>query len=186
MLTKADIRKIVLARRNAASAEWRETASVEIANRGVAVVAAGPGGPVAGYWPLKSEADPRPLLAELHDYGRSLALPVITHPDVLFRRYIEGVDLVEAGFGTLGPDVSADLLRPAIVLVPLIAFDARCNRIGWGQGHYDRVIERLLADGAPLLTIGIAFSFQKVDAIPFEVHDQPLDMVITEQDVFRR
>jgi 5-formyltetrahydrofolate cyclo-ligase len=154
-------------------------ASRDIARHALPLVASGPGGPVAGYWPYKSEADPRPLMAMARGYGRPLALPVIQHPHVIFRRWIEGVDLADAGFGTLGPDASADEVVPAVLLVPLAAFDQQGNRIGWGQGHYDRVIARLAAAGE-LLTIGIAFSFQQVDAVPAEQHDRPLDAVVTE------
>jgi 5-formyltetrahydrofolate cyclo-ligase len=184
--TKSSIRKAVLARRNAVSPEWRAKASDDLALRALACAASGPGGPVAGYWPYKSEADPRPLMHQLRAHGRTLALPVIEHPRVEFRRHIEGVDLVDAGFGTLGPDATADVLRPAVLLVPLAAFDSGCNRIGWGQGHYDRVIEQLRADGEPLLTIGIAFSLQQVDHVPAEAHDKSLDLIVTEQAIFRR
>jgi 5-formyltetrahydrofolate cyclo-ligase len=184
MLSKTDIRKSVLAKRNATSAAWRAMASEDIARHALAAASSGPGGPVAGYWPYKSEADPRPLMEKLRNYGRTLALPVIDHPHVIFRRWIEGVDLVDAGFGTLGPDASADVQRPAVLLVPLAAFDAAGNRIGWGQGHYDRVIERLLADGEPLLTVGIAFSFQQVERVPAERHDRPLDVIATELGLF--
>jgi 5-formyltetrahydrofolate cyclo-ligase len=158
-VTKADIRKSVLAKRNAASSEWRAMASADLARHALPHVSSGPGGPVAGYWPYKSEAD------------------------VVFRRWIEGVELVDAGFGTLGPDASADIQRPAILLVPLAAFDSSGHRVGWGQGHYDRVIEKLLADGDPLLTVGIAFSFQQVEHVPSEAHDRPLDLIVTEQGV---
>jgi 5-formyltetrahydrofolate cyclo-ligase len=184
-MTKAEIRSIVLAKRNAASSEWRAMASRDLARHVLPYLASAPGGPVAGYWPYKSEADPRPLMELMAEYGRTLALPVIEHPQILFRRWIPGVDLVDAGFGTLGPDSRADLLRPAVLLVPLAAFDGAGNRIGWGQGHYDRVIARLAADGAPLLTVGIAFSCQQVEAVPFEAHDRPLDMVVTELGVLR-
>jgi 5-formyltetrahydrofolate cyclo-ligase len=184
VLSKADLRKSILSKRNSVSEAWRAMASRDIARIALPFVTNGPGGPVAGYWPYKSEADPRPLMYHAQDYGRTLALPVIQHPLVIFRRFVEGVDLVDAGFGTLGPDPSADILRPSVLLVPLAAFDGSCNRIGWGQGHYDRVIERLLADGEPLLTVGIAFSFQQVSQIPVEPHDRALDMVITEHNVF--
>jgi 5-formyltetrahydrofolate cyclo-ligase len=183
--SKAEIRKRVLYKRNVVSAEWRAMASADIARNAAAHVAAGPGGAVAGYWPYKSEADPRPLMHEASRYGRPLALPVIIHPNVIFRRWIEGVELVDAGFGTLGPDASADVLRPSVVLVPLAAFDASGQRIGWGEGHYDRVIARLAADGEPLLTVGIAFSFQQVERVPAEPHDRPLDLIVTELGVIR-
>ncbi len=183
--TKPAIRKRILAKRDAVSPEWRAMASGDLAKQALGAAASGPGGPVAGYWPFRSEADPRPLMRRLADYGRSLALPVIDDPHVIFRRWIEGVDLVDAGFGTLGPDASADEVRPAILLVPLAAFDRRGARIGWGKGHYDRVIARLLADGEPLLTIGIAFSFQEVEAVPAEAHDRRLDLIATELGLIR-
>jgi 5-formyltetrahydrofolate cyclo-ligase len=178
--TKADIRKRILAKRNAVSPEWRAMASRAIARHALPAAANGPGGPVAGYWPYKSEADPRPLMEMLGRYGRPLALPVIQHTDVIFRRWIDGVELVDAGFGTLGPDPTSDEVQPAVLLVPLAAFDAAGNRVGWGQGHYDRVIDKLAATGAGLLTIGVAFSFQQVHGVPAEPHDRPLDMIITE------
>jgi 5-formyltetrahydrofolate cyclo-ligase len=183
-MTKTAIRTAILGKREAVSAEWRAMASQDIATRALPHLSSGPGGPVAGYWPYKSEADPRPLMDLLRNFGRPLALPVIHHPNVIFRRYIEGVDLVDAGFGTMGPDATAQEMRPAVLLVPLAAFDATGNRIGWGQGHYDRVIERLLADGEPLLTVGIAFSFQQTDHVPAEPHDRALDLIVTEQAVF--
>jgi 5-formyltetrahydrofolate cyclo-ligase len=178
--TKADIRKRILAKRESASPEWRAMASGDIARHALPIAASGPGGAAAGYWPYKSEADPRPLMELLRLYGRPLALPVIQHPDVIFRRWIEGVDLVDAGFGTLGPDPTSDTVQPAVLLVPLAAFDGAGNRIGWGQGHYDRVIEKLLAADPDLLTIGVAFSFQRIDRVPTEPHDRPLDVIVTE------
>jgi 5-formyltetrahydrofolate cyclo-ligase len=69
--------------------------------------------------------------------------------------------------------------------VPLAAYDVAGNRIGWGQGHYDRAIARLMAAG-DVLTIGVAFSFQQVDAVPVEAHDKPLDAVVTELGVVRQ
>jgi 5-formyltetrahydrofolate cyclo-ligase len=180
--TKTAIRKRILAKRNAASPEWRAMASKDIARHALPLAASGPGGAVAGYWPYKSEADPRPLMELLRRHGRPLALPVIRHPEVIFRRWIDGVELVDAGFGTLGPDPTADEVTPAVLLVPLAAFDAAGNRIGWGQGHYDRVIARLAA-ADEVMTIGVAFSFQQVDAVPAEAHDRPLDAIATELGV---
>jgi 5-formyltetrahydrofolate cyclo-ligase len=183
--SKSDIRKTILAKRDAASPEWRAMASRDIARHALPLASSGPGGAVAGYWPYKSEADPRPLMRLLADHGRPLALPVIEHPNVIFRRWIEGVELVDAGFGTLGPDTTADAVTPAVLLVPLAAYDVAGNRIGWGQGHYDRAIARLMAAG-DVLTIGVAFSFQQVDAVPVEAHDKPLDAVVTELGVVRQ
>jgi 5-formyltetrahydrofolate cyclo-ligase len=177
---KALLRKEAFARRAALSPEWRAQASKDMARHAASVLALGPGGLVSGYWPIRSEADPLPILRHASTFGRGVALPVVRHPTLVFRRFIEGVDLVDAGFGTLGPDETADEVRPAILIVPLAAFDDRGQRLGYGQGHYDRTIAALKSDGLPLLTLGIAFSQQKVPSLPSEPHDVPLDLVVTE------
>jgi 5-formyltetrahydrofolate cyclo-ligase len=184
---KAAIRKVILARRDATDPAWRAEASGAIAENIAKLRLGWPAGPIAAYWPYKSEADPRPALERIAARdGRVMALPVIAHPQMRFLAYSPHQPLVEAGFGTMGPPHDALEVRPAILLVPLAAFDAERNRIGWGKGHYDRAIERLVADGAPLLTIGIAFSFQQVPAAPAEAHDRPLDAIVTEAGAFVR
>jgi 5-formyltetrahydrofolate cyclo-ligase len=182
---KASMRKDALARRASLSLEWRAQASADMARHAASVLALGPGGPIAGYWPIRSEADPLPLLQLASRFGRATALPVVRHPALLFRRFIEGVELVDAGFGTMGPDATADEVRPAILIVPLAAYDDHGHRLGYGQGHYDRTISAMKRDGLPLLTLGIAFSQQKVTALPIEPHDIPLDHVVTEQGLER-
>ncbi len=185
--SKALIRKAILRERDSRDPAWREAASAAIA-RTVAVLASRlPKGPIAAYWPYKSEADPRPALGVLAEAaGAQMTLPVIAHPHMRFLHYVPGGPMVEAGFGTLGPPHDAPELRPSTLLVPLAAFDSSCQRIGWGKGHYDRAIERLYADGGPLLTIGMAFSFQQADHVPAEPHDRALDYVATEERLFAR
>jgi 5-formyltetrahydrofolate cyclo-ligase len=185
-LDKTEIRKGILKIRDSKNAQWRAEASEAIAMRASTLAEKLPDGPIAAYWPYKSEADALPLLERLAAGTRQMGLPVIAHPHMRFLLYVPGNPMVEAGFGTMGPPHDAEELRPAVLLVPLAAFDARCNRIGWGKGHYDRAIERLYADGAPLVTIGVAFSFQQVPHVPVEAHDRPLDFVVTETALFAR
>jgi 5-formyltetrahydrofolate cyclo-ligase len=181
---KAAIRKAVLKERDSRSPEWRAQASLAIAGHIPTLLNLLPPGPVAAYWPYKSEADPRPALEVLAIAGgRQRALPVIAHPHMRFLHYVPGAPMVEAGFGTLGPPHDAPELRPSVLLVPLAAFDRRCQRIGWGKGHYDRAISRFYQDGAPLFTIGIAFSFQQTAEVPVEPHDRPLDRIVTEAGI---
>jgi 5-formyltetrahydrofolate cyclo-ligase len=68
-----------------------------------------------------------------------------------------------------------------LLLMPLSAFDARGNRLGYGAGHYDRAIARLRAKGKSPVLIGAAFSVQEAEALPAEDHDVALDMILTEQ-----
>jgi 5-formyltetrahydrofolate cyclo-ligase len=72
------------------------------------------------------------------------------------------------------------VLDPNVMLVPLAAFDARGHRLGYGAGHYDRAIARLQERGLRPRLVGIAFDSQRVDRVPDEPHDVPLDAILTE------
>jgi 5-formyltetrahydrofolate cyclo-ligase len=139
---------------------------------------------VAGYAPIASEADPTELMIALMRRGHSMALPRIVEADapLEFRRWRENDELVQGAYGINEPMVSASLVVPSVLLVPLLAFDAQGFRLGYGGGYYDRTIAGLRASG-PMLAIGIAFSEQEVDALPHEDFDQPLDAVVTETGV---
>ena len=184
--SKADIRTAVLALRDAKPEGWRVDASKTIARHIAGVVKTLRGGPVAGYWPFGSEADPRPLMQAIVASGFELCLPVIKHPEIFYRKFVFGDRMADAGWGTLGPMPDAPEVTPAALLVPLAAFDARGGRIGWGKGHYDRSIARLAEAGTAPVTIGIAFGFQQVDQVPVEPHDQNLDYIVTEQGLIGR
>jgi 5-formyltetrahydrofolate cyclo-ligase len=76
-------------------------------------------------------------------------------------------------------------MRPDIVVVPLAAFDRRYYRIGYGQGHYDRTLRALRAEGE-IAAIGYAYAAQEIPLVPNEPHDQPLDAVATERELVLR
>ena len=143
---------------------------------------------VSGFWPIRSEVDVRPLMAALRDVsGARLALPVVTGPHtIIFRELVRGALLVETGFGTAGPGPDAAVLDPTLILLPLAAYDGVGNRIGYGAGFYDRAVADLRARGHHPRLIGVAFTCQRVDHVPAEDHDVPLDAVLTEAglDVF--
>jgi 5-formyltetrahydrofolate cyclo-ligase len=80
---------------------------------------------------------------------------------------------------------AGDWLDPDILIVPLVAFDGRLNRLGYGGGFYDRTLARLRAAG-PLRAIGFAYAAQELPGIPADATDQPLDAVVTERGVLRR
>lgn len=134
---------------------------------------------VAGFWPIRDEIDPRPLLDRLRQIGHPLCLPVVADPHLLFRTLERGAALEPAGFGTLAPGPEAKEVRPDVLLMPLAGFDRLGNRIGYGKGHYDTAIEALEKSGS-LMCIGLAFGLQEVDLVPAERHDKPLSGVLTE------
>lgn len=140
------------------------------------------GSVVSGFWPIRDEIDPRPLMDALRARGHALCLPAIVDGDLVFRRLTRETVLVPAGFGTAEPPADADVLVPDCMLVPLAAFDRRGGRIGYGRGYYDRAIARIAtARGAPPATVGIAFSLQEVDSVPEEPHDRRLDRILSER-----
>ncbi|WP_299483133.1 5-formyltetrahydrofolate cyclo-ligase [uncultured Roseibium sp.] len=134
---------------------------------------------VAGFWPIRDEIDPRPLLDRLRQRGHRLGLPVMVGPSLIFRHLQRDTELVPAGFGCLEPGPEAEELRPDVLLMPLAGFDNSGNRIGYGRAYYDNTIA-LLENSGPVLRIGVAFSIQEVDRVPTEAHDKPLDGILTE------
>lgn len=178
---KHALRIEVLARRDAAPVEWRIEASMAIAALGGEAVEIGPAETVAGFWPIRSEVDVRPLMAALADRGARLALPaVIDSTTIVFRALERGGALIETGYGTAGPGPDAATVTPSVVLVPLAAFDARGHRLGYGAGYYDRAIAELTAAGKRPRLVGVAFDLQEVEQVPAEPHDEPLDAILTE------
>ena len=180
MDSKASIRAAMLARRNALEAERRIEMSLAMADTAEAVPFE-PGAVIAGYLPIRSEPDLRPLMARFRERGARLCLPVVLDREtIVFRDFVRGADLVATGFGTSGPGPEAEVLDPDILMMPLSAFDAAGNRLGYGAGHYDRAIARLRGKGRSPRLIGAAFSLQEVANLPVEPHDAPLDMILTE------
>lgn len=143
-----------------------------------------PGLVVAGYWPIRDEIDPRPLMNALRQRGHRLALPIVAHPTLVFRELFQDKEMIKAGFGTMGPGPEAPEIRPDVLLMPLAAFDRRGERIGYGKGHYDRAIAALEKEG-PVTRIGVAFSRQEVSEVPAEPYDKRLHQILTERGVFQ-
>ena len=177
---KKTIRRERLAARDAIPADLRIEKSLAMAEHG-AGIAFEPGTVVSGFSPIRSEADIMPLMFSMREKGARLCLPVVLDREtIVFRDLVRGAELVDTGFGTAGPGPEAEVLDPELLLVPLSAFDAAGNRIGYGAGHYDRAIARLRAKGMRPRLVGIAFSCQEVEEVPAEPHDVPLDAILTE------
>jgi len=139
---------------------------------------------VSGYWPLRDELDPRPILSALAARGQRLCLPVVVESGaaLVFRGWRPDMSLEPAAFGTQVPGADCPVLEPDVLLVPLLAFDRRGHRLGYGGGFYDRTLAGLRGR-RPVLAVGLAFAAQEVDEVPVEAGDQPLDRVVTEREV---
>ena len=141
---------------------------------------------VSAYWPMRSELDTRPLLERLHGEGYRLCLPVVPGPDqpLIFRAWAPGDALVIGGFKTEVPSEDKEELEPDLLCSPMLAFDRAGYRLGYGGGFYDRTLEKLRAK-KPALAVGLAFAAQERESVPRGTHDQPLDAIVTEQEVIR-
>ena len=139
-----------------------------------------PDQPLSGYWPIRTEPDPRPAMSA---HPGALCLPVVVGPGqpLAFRRWHPGAAMEPGAFGAAIPQDTTEI-TPQILIVPLLAFDARGYRLGYGGGFYDRTLQGLRASG-PVVAIGFAYGAQEVDAVPIEPTDQPLDFIVTEAGI---
>ncbi len=168
------------ARREAAHAHQGARASAQIAENGLGFLALKPGAIVSGFSAIRDEIDLEPLLRRLADEGYRLCLPVIEGKGrpLVFRAWAPGDVMGEAAWGIAEPLPSQPILEPDVVLVPLLAFDAKGYRLGYGGGFYDRTLLRLRAL-KPAIAVGIAYDEQRIDAVPHLDYDQQLDWVLT-------
>ncbi len=144
------------------------------------------GGCVGGYWPLGSELDVRPAMLHLHQAGCALALPVSgpRGTALTFRDWDPDAPMAAGRYGIQEPGADRPMLRPCALLVPLLAFDRRGGRLGYGAGYYDRTLAALRA-GGPVLALGVAFAAQERDAVPCDAHDEAMDWIVTERETLR-
>ncbi|WP_175869311.1 5-formyltetrahydrofolate cyclo-ligase [Bartonella gabonensis] len=137
---------------------------------------------LAGYWPIKSEIDPRALLDAVASRGGCLALPVVLDSTtMIFRAFSAHTTLEPMRFGTVGPSADNATVIPNNIIVPLSAFDRHCHRLGYGGGYYDRAVEALEKQGHHMALWGIGFSCQEVASIPAAKHDLQVQGIFTEK-----
>jgi 5-formyltetrahydrofolate cyclo-ligase len=180
---KVILRREALARRDALPPAERARAAEIIAARNFPVAIAA-GAIVSGFSPMKSEINPVPLMRKLADAGAQLALPVVADKGkpLIMRAWTFGEPLAAGVWGIREPKSEAPEVAPDILIVPLLAFDRRGHRIGYGAGYYDLTIAALRAR-KPITAVGIAFAAQEIDIVPNTPRDARLDLVLTEREV---
>ena len=136
---------------------------------------------VSAFVAIGEETDPAPLIGLLRVKGHPIALPrVIKKGEKLaFHLYEPGATLIPGVFGLSQPGKDWPVAVPDVLIVPLLAFDARGMRLGYGGGFYDRTLKDLRAT-RNILAVGFAFAGQEVPDVPHRESDEPLDWVVTE------
>ncbi|MGH8212286.1 MAG: 5-formyltetrahydrofolate cyclo-ligase [Rhodanobacteraceae bacterium] len=143
---------------------------------------------VAGYWAVRGELPLNLVVASLHSRGQHYLLPVLEEDlprSLRFAEYRTGDALKPNRFGIPEPRnaVPVEGRQLDLALLPLLAFDARGNRLGTGGGFYDTTFSFLRDRGqaATPLLVGIGYDFQQVESLPAENWDVALDYIATDE-----
>jgi 5-formyltetrahydrofolate cyclo-ligase len=176
-LTEA--KRLLRQRMLAAREAWDPSCGAALAEHVLREAPPPPGAVVSGFWPIGQEIDIRPLLLALHARGHPIVLPETPRRGnpLIFRLWQPGTTMVPERFGTSRPDGEAR--APDFLLVPLLAFDRRGYRVGYGAGYYDRTLAALPGR----YRLGVAYAAQELDAVPAGPYDERLDAVATERGV---
>ena len=142
------------------------------------------------YWPIKGELDVRPLISELWDRGSTVLMPRC-RPDAAGEMDIACAtcedELKPGPFSIMEPDSDScppvDMCCPDLAIIPGVCFDRQGYRLGFGGGYYDRLLAS--DDMRGTLTIGLGYTFQLVDELPTEPWDKAVNMVCTEEELWR-
>jgi len=135
---------------------------------------------IGGYYPVNFEIDDLKILKDLEKKKFIISLPVVKKNFKMdFYKWSFSDPLKINRYGIPEPETK-NLVYPDIILVPLVAFDKNLNRLGYGGGYYDRLIEKL-SKKKKIIKIGLALSVQKIEKVPINKYDQKLDFIITNE-----
>lgn len=140
---------------------------------------------ISAYMPIRTEVSPIATMTILHGQDKRICVPVIVGKDLplMFQEWTPETEMQKGPFGAAVP-VKGAFLEPDLLITPLLSFDRRGYRLGYGGGFYDRSFEQLAAQKT-VVGIGFAYGVQEVAKVPTEPTDHKLDMVVTEAEVIR-
>ena len=183
---KAGLRREMQARRASLTTEEAALASQAVAERVTTLPAYRAAREVAAYLPVKNEVDAALVASQALADGKRLLLPRCRTgaPGLLDFGCVTCLsDVVPGRYGILEPREDAcrppESFAPDLILVPGLAFDAQGRRLGFGGGYYDRLL--ILPQIARAFSVGLAFAFQLVAALPADPWDRPVNAVVTDR-----
>ena len=137
---------------------------------------------LSAYWPIKGEPDLRPLMADLHEGGVTVALPLVETKaaPLTFRRWTPETRMVRGDWNIPVPPPDAPVVAPDIALAPLVGWTADGYRLGYGGGYFDRTLAAL---SPKPFVVGIGINAAQLKTIYPQPHDIPLDLILTEKGV---
>ena len=141
---------------------------------------------MALYFPIRFEANVKKILPIVKKRNVKLLLPVIKRPrEMNFYEWKFDNTLNISKFGVPEPAVISKPIVPNLMLVPLLAFNQKKFRLGYGGGYYDSYLNKNINRKKLITTIGIAFSFQKYNKLPISKFDKKLDYILTEKGLIK-
>ena len=139
---------------------------------------------LALYYPTSFEINVLKILDNKYMINKSILLPVTDkHKRMNFFSWKKNRVLLVNKFGVLEP-IKTSFKIPNLILVPLVAFDKYKHRLGYGKGFYDRYLNKYLKKFSNILTVGVAFSFQKHHKLPIDKNDVKLNYILTEKGIY--
>jgi len=136
---------------------------------------------IGGYYPYNYEIDSIEILKKFEELNYDISLPKIKKNFQMNFFHWSIKDPLSINKYGIPEPISNKVVYPNILLVPLVAFDRHFNRIGYGSGFYDRYLKKIKKN-KKIITIGLAYSFQKIKKIPTNKYDIKLDFVITNKE----
>ena len=140
---------------------------------------------VGSYVDYNFELSTNSLNKYLIEKNINICLPKINSQskEINFFKFSTGTKLIKNKYNILEPEVTNEIIFPKLVLVPLLAFNESGFRLGYGGGFYDKYFSS--QEEKDIIKVGLGFSFQKVNEIPIESHDQKLDWILTESYLYK-
>ena len=144
------------------------------------------------YYPISNEISPLVFIKYFKDNNITTSLPVVdsNSNSMVFKKWFKKEKLQKSHLGTYEPLRTNKTIFPQIIVVPMLMFDRKLNRLGYGAGYYDKSISTLKRyfnkKQKNFITIGLAYSEQETKSIPYESHDQELDFIVTEKEILSK
>jgi len=139
---------------------------------------------IALYYPSNFELNVLKVLELKYFSDQKILLPVAEKNNLMnFYQWKKYDVLTVNKFGMLEP-VKAEAKIPNVIIVPLLAFDKDKFRLGYGKGYYDRYLSKYLKKYKDIMTVGVAFSFQKHNKLPINKNDIKLDFILTDKGIY--
>ena len=181
---KQNIRKFLIDRRNELSSEYelKNNSHIHIKTLLEDIGKC----KIGSYFPFRNEISTKLIHELLFSLEFKISLPCVNDEDqnLIFRNWKTNDDLVKNKYSILQPKDDAIEDYPEMIIVPLVGFSMSGYRLGYGGGYYDRFIDAKNKSGK-IITVGFGYTFQEVNDLPIESHDQKLNWILTEKYLYK-